>query len=88
MGVGGRFKREGTYVYLWLIHIVVWQKTTQHCKGTILQFKKKGKSQKKKRKKQTQLKQPARACRELCLGSDQQQDLHCWLLVPHEGVTR
>ena len=25
--VGGRFKREGTYVYLWLIHIV-WQKPT------------------------------------------------------------
>ena len=24
--VGRRFKREGTYVYLWLIHIVVWQK--------------------------------------------------------------
>ena len=23
--VGWRFKREGTYVYLWLIH-VVWQK--------------------------------------------------------------
>ena len=26
MGVGGRLKREGTYVYLWLIHTVVWQK--------------------------------------------------------------
>ena len=25
--VGGRFKREGIYVYsLWLIHLVVWQK--------------------------------------------------------------
>ena len=23
---GGRFKRERTYVYLWLIHTVVWQK--------------------------------------------------------------
>ena len=22
-GVGGRFKREGTYVYLWLIHVDV-----------------------------------------------------------------
>ena len=21
----GRFKREGTYVYLWLIHVDVWQ---------------------------------------------------------------
>ena len=24
-GVGGRFKREGTYVYLWRIHVDVWQ---------------------------------------------------------------
>ena len=24
--VGMRFKREGTYVYLWLIHVDVWQK--------------------------------------------------------------
>ena len=39
--VGGRFKREGTYVYLWLIHITVWQKPTQHCKESILQLKKK-----------------------------------------------
>ena len=23
--VGGRFKREGTYVYRWLIHVDVWQ---------------------------------------------------------------
>ena len=23
---GGRFKREGTYVHLWLIHLDVWQK--------------------------------------------------------------
>ena len=32
------FKREGTYVYLWLIHVDVWQKPTQYCKATILQF--------------------------------------------------
>jgi len=38
--VGGRFKREGTYVYLWLIHINVRQKPTQYCKAIILQFKK------------------------------------------------
>ena len=38
-GVGGRFKREGTYVYLWLIHTVVWQKATQHCETVILQLK-------------------------------------------------
>ena len=37
--VGGRFKREGTYVYIWLIHIDVWQKPTQHCKAIIFQLK-------------------------------------------------
>ena len=35
----GRFKREGLYVYLWLIHVHVWQKPTQHCKAIILQLK-------------------------------------------------
>ena len=29
--VGGRFKREGTHVYLWLIHVDIWQKPTQYC---------------------------------------------------------
>ena len=29
---GGRgFKKEGTYVYLWLIHVEVWQRSPQHC---------------------------------------------------------
>ena len=37
--VGGRFRREGTYVDLWLIHVDVWQKPTQHCKEIILQLK-------------------------------------------------
>ena len=31
--------REGTYVYLWLIHVDIWQKTTQYCKAIILQLK-------------------------------------------------
>ena len=39
--VGQRIKREGTYMYLWLIHIDVWQKPTQFCKTIILQKKKK-----------------------------------------------
>ena len=40
-GVGGgkEVKREGTYVYLWLIHVEVWQKPTQHCKIIVLQSK-------------------------------------------------
>ena len=37
--MGGRFKREKTYVYLWLNHVDVWQKPTQYCKAIILQLK-------------------------------------------------
>ena len=39
--VGGRSEREGTYVYLWLIRVAVWQKPTQYCKAIILRLKKK-----------------------------------------------
>ena len=39
VGVQGRVKREGTYVYLRLSHTVVWQKSAQHCKAIILQLK-------------------------------------------------
>ena len=37
--VGGMFKRERTYVYLWLIHIDVWQRPAQCCETIILQLK-------------------------------------------------
>ena len=37
--VGGRFKKERIDVYLWLIHVDVWQKLTQYCKAIILQLK-------------------------------------------------
>ena len=37
--VGGRLKREGTSVYLWLIQVGIWQKPTQYCKAIILQLK-------------------------------------------------
>ena len=33
------FKREGKYVYIWLVHADVWQKTTQYCKAIVLQLK-------------------------------------------------
>ena len=36
--VGGRFKREGAYVYVWLIHVDVWQKPAQYYKAIILQL--------------------------------------------------
>ena len=38
---GRRFKREGTYVYLWLIHADVWQKPTQYCKSNYPSIKNK-----------------------------------------------
>ena len=34
--VGGMFKREGIYALIYLIHFVVQQKLTQHCKAIIL----------------------------------------------------
>ena len=37
--MGGRFRREGIWIYLWLILADVWQKTTQFCKAIILQLK-------------------------------------------------
>ena len=49
--VGGKFKKEGTYVYLWLIHVDVWQKPKQYCKAIILQLKLKKKQRKKDREK-------------------------------------
>ena len=39
--VGGRFKKEGIYAYLWLIHVDVWQKPTKFCNAIILQLKNK-----------------------------------------------
>ena len=39
--LGEKFKREGTYVYLWLIDVDVWQKPTQYYKTIIFQLKKK-----------------------------------------------
>ena len=44
--MGAKFKREGTYVYLWLIYVDVWQKPTQHCISIFLQLKISKKTQK------------------------------------------
>ena len=40
-GDGREGGREGTCVYLWLILVDVWQKTTKFCKAIILLFKNK-----------------------------------------------
>ena len=37
--MGERFKREGTFVYLWSIHVDLWQKSIQYCKAVIIQLK-------------------------------------------------
>jgi len=37
--MGGKFKGEGIYVHLWLIHVDIYQKTTKLCKAIILQLK-------------------------------------------------
>ena len=37
--VGRKFRREGTYVYLWLTYVDVWQKPTWYYKAIILQLK-------------------------------------------------
>jgi len=36
--MGGGFRTQGTYVYLWLIHADIWKKPTQYCKAIIVQF--------------------------------------------------
>ena len=46
-GLGGRLRRKGIYVYLWLIHVVVPEKPTQHSKAIFLQLKKKKKLERK-----------------------------------------
>ena len=38
--IAGRLGREETWVYLWLILVDVWQKTTKFYKANVLQFKK------------------------------------------------
>ena len=38
VGGEGAVQRKGAYVYLWPIHVDVWQKPTQYCKAVILQF--------------------------------------------------
>ena len=37
--VGGRLKKEGLRVSVWLTHVVLQQRLTQHCKAIIFQFK-------------------------------------------------
>ena len=37
---GGTFRREETWVHLWLILVDVWHKTIKFCKAIILQLKK------------------------------------------------
>ena len=38
-GDGREVQREEIYVYLWLIHVDIWQKPTKFCKAIIYQLK-------------------------------------------------
>ena len=38
--IGRRFGRKGTWAYLWLIPVDIWQQTIKFCKAIILQLKK------------------------------------------------
>jgi len=38
-GAGGSFGRKRTYVYLWLIHVDVWERPTQYWRAIILQLR-------------------------------------------------
>ena len=38
VGLGGSFKREMLYVYLWRIHVEIGQKTTKFCKAIMFFF--------------------------------------------------
>ena len=38
-GGGRRVQDEGTHMYLWLIHVNVWQEPSQYCKLISLQLK-------------------------------------------------
>ena len=51
-GVGNRkgFKEGGDYIYLWLIHVNVWQRPTQNCKAITLQLKNRGEKRIKNKK--------------------------------------
>ena len=46
--MGGGSGGGGTHVYLWLIHVDIWQKLSQYCKVIILQLKYINKLKKKK----------------------------------------
>ena len=39
LGGGREVQGEGTYIYLWLIHVDTWQKPTRYCKAITLQLK-------------------------------------------------
>ena len=38
--IGGKFRKEGRWVYLWVILVDVWQKATKFCESNIIQLKK------------------------------------------------
>ena len=58
----GEAWERGDILYLWLIHIVVWQEPTHYCKTIVLQSKKKKKRKKRKNSNQLQKKEKEKNC--------------------------
>ena len=52
--MGGQYKGEGTYGYLWLIHVDIWQNPSQYCNYPLIKnktyFKKQSEGGPKKKK--------------------------------------
>ena len=81
-GVGGGIKSEGTYGYLWLIHVDVWQKPTQYWTSIILQLKinKPKKKDLMLREKQVALMNPGRIWHQGCFDLDCHQCFFVFIL--------
>ena len=75
-----RFKRRGTCVYIWLIHVDIWQKPTQHCKVIILQLEIIFLSKNKTKKAPMALRLYGKSFGESKLVKSKNKD-HTWLLI-------
>ena len=83
---GGKFKKDDTCVYLWLIHVFVWQNPTQHCKATIFQLKI-NKFQNRKEKKYSGRKNNTRV-NQNSITLERWSELNpCQVFTKHYGVT-
>ena len=81
----GRSGKEGTWVYIWLILVDVWQKTTKFCKAIVFQLKNWNKRIKKKNWRKIRARLQAQTldylqsfCSPL-FSIQEKKTCHCWL---------